>query len=428
MKNKQQEEIALFRFGVINDLVGATRLEHGEFSRLVREKSRQRWNIPFSNRTRLSEGTIRCWVNLYEAGGRQFSALYPVHRSDSGKSRKVDEETILSLVRLKKEKPSLPVARLITQMEEKNLISPGFTLRLSTAYRILKREGVSRRQTAEKADRRRFEAEFPNDIWQSDVMHGPQVLVQGKKRKSYLIAFLDDHSRLLPHAEFYLSENLVSWLDAFRQALLTRGLPRKLYVDNGAAFRSHHLERVCASLGIALVHTPPYTPQGRGKIERFFRTVRSQLLPCFHGKSLDELNIALDLWVSRDYHQRNHSSTGQSPFNRFARHIELIRTPPRDLEDHFRKEVRRRVNKDRTVSINGRIYEAPTKLIGEQLSLLFHEHKPDKVEIIFGGQTQGCLVPVDLQVNCHVKREQHGPKEQACRQGLLSFKKEEGQS
>ncbi len=425
MENKQREEVALFRFGVISDLVGATRLEHGEFSRLVREKSGQRWNIPFSNRTRLSEGTIRRWVNLYEASGRQFTSLYPEHRSDSGKSRKVDEETTLSLVRLKKEKPTLPVARLIAEMEEKNLISPGFTLCLSTAYRILKREGVSGRQSAVKTDRRRFEAEFPNDIWQSDVMHGPHVLVQGKRRKSYLIAFLDDHSRLLPHAQFYLSENLISWLDAFRQALLTRGLPRKLYVDNGAAFRSRHLERVCAFLGIALVHTPPYTPQGRGKIERFFRTVRSQLLPCFHGESLDDLNIALDLWVSQDYHQRNHSSTGQSPFNRFARHIELIRTPPRDLEDHFRKEVRRRVNKDRTVSINNRIYEAPTKFIGEQLCLLFHEHKPDRGELIFQGQAQGFLVPVDLKINCQVKRERNGPGEQSCRPGLLSFKKQE---
>ncbi len=429
MKNKQQEEIALFRFGVISDLVGATRLEHGEFSRLIREKSRQRWNIPFSNRTRLSEGTIRRWVNLYEASGRQFSSLYPAHRSDSGKSRKVDEETILSLVRLKKEKPSLPVAKLIAHMEEKNLISPGFTLRLSTAYRILKREGVSRQQSAMKTDRRRFEAEFPNDIWQSDVMHGPHVLEQGKRRKSYLIAFLDDHSRLLPHAQFYLSENLASWLDAFRQALLTRGLPRKLYVDNGAAFRSRHLERVCASLGIALVHTPPYTPQGRGKIERFFRTVRSQFLPCFHGESLNDINIALDLWVSQDYHQRNHSSTGQSPFTRFSRHIELVRTPPRDLEDHFRKEVRRRVHKDRTVSINGNIYEAPTRLIGEQVSLLFHEQRPNKVEIIFRGKPQGFLVPVDLQINCQVKRERDGgTDEKTCRQGLLPFKKRGVQS
>jgi len=422
MKNKQQEEIALFRFGVISDLVGATRLEHGEFSRLVQEKSAQRWNIPYSNRTRLSESTIRRWVKLYEASGRQFTALYTERRSDRGRSRQVDEETILSLVRLRKEKPSLPVNRLIAEMEKKNLVSPGFTLRLSTAYRILKREGLSGGTPAIKTDRRRFEAEFPNDIWQSDVMHGPHVLVNGKKRKSYLIAFMDDHSRLLPHAEFYLSERLDLWLDAFRQALLTRGMPRKLYVDNGAAFRSRHLERVCASLGIALIHTPPYTPQGRGKIERFFRTVRSQFLPCFNGNLLEEINVAFDLWVSKDYHQRIHSSTGQSPFNRFTHHLELIRTAPADMEDHFRKEVRRRVTKDRTVSINSKLYEAPTKLIGEQVSLLFHEHKLDKVEILFKGDSHGLLVPVDLKVNTRVKRE---TSKQVYKQGKLPFMSKE---
>ncbi|MDH3347360.1 MAG: DDE-type integrase/transposase/recombinase [Desulfobulbaceae bacterium] len=404
MDDKQREEIALFRYGIISDLVGS-RLEHGEFAKLIRDKSNQRWSIPFSHRTSLSQNTIRRWVTLYETNGKQLLSLYPSSRSDSGKSRKVDDETILSLVKLRREKPSLPVNRLIEEMKQKNLITPGISLHLSTAYRILKNEGLSKAKVSAKVDRRRFEAEFPNDIWQSDVMHGPHVMINGKNRKSYLIAFLDDHSRLLPCAEFYSSERLDHWLDAFRKALLTRGMPRKLYVDNGAAFRSRHLERICASLGITLIHTPPYTPQGRGKIERFFRTVRSQLLSSYHGKSLDDLNTALNLWVDKDYHQRNHSSTGQSPFNRFVEHLELLRAAPADMEDHFRKEVRRRVTKDRTVSINNRLYEAPVQLIGEQVSLLFHEHKPERVEVMFQGESYGNLLPVDLTMNSTVKRE-----------------------
>ncbi len=404
MNEKHREEVALFRFGVISDLV-CTRLDSGEMTELINRKSRQRWQIPCSGRTRISAATIRRWVRLYEQSGRQLSSLYPVPRSDRGRSRRVDEETILSLVKLRKEMPGLPANRLLAEMEKRNLCPPGMRISLSTAYRILKQEGLSGPATGVTEDRRRFEAEYPNDIWQSDVMHGPHVEVQGKKRKAYLIAFLDDHSRLLPHAEFYLSERLTSWLDGFRQALLFRGLPRKLYVDNGAAFRSRHLERICASLGIALVHTPPYTPQGRGKIERFFRTVRSQFLPCFYGGTLKELNTALDLWIREDYHKRIHSSTSQSPLQRFGRHVEMIRKPPRDLEDHFRKEVRRRVTKDRTVSINGRLYEAPTRLIGEQISLLYHEHRADRVEIIFKGTSHGMLVPLDKQVNTKVKRD-----------------------
>lgn len=423
MTDQEREEVALFRFGVISDLVGATRLDHGERGRLIKHKAATRWNIPHSLRTRISDNTIRRWVAIYEKSGRQLDSLKPVPRSDIGLCRQVDEDTVLSLVRLRKAKPLLPVVQLIEEMERKGLVSPGYTLSLSTAYRVLKKAGLSGRPSSEPVDRRRFEAEFPNDIWQSDVMHGPQVLVEGKKRKSYLIAFLDDHSRLITQARFTLSENLASFLRVFRSALTTRGLPRKLYVDNGSAFRSRHLEKVCACLGIAITHTPPYTPQGRGKIERFFRTVRSQLLSTFAGQTLEDLNQALEHWIQQDYHRRPHSSTGQAPLQRFANHLELIRKPPLDLDEHFRKEVRRRVNKDRSVSIDGRSFEAPTRLIGEQVSLLFHEETPQKVEIVLRGEPQGFLVPLDPHLNAQLGREQKTTvtPEPGIHQGQLSF-------
>jgi hypothetical protein len=254
-------------------------------------------------------------------------------------------------------------------------------------------------------DRRRFEAELPNDLWQSDVMHGPAVVVDGKNRKAYLIAFLDDMSRLICHAQFYLSENLNSYLDALRQALLTRGLPRKLYVDNGPAFRSFHLHQITASLGIALIHAKPYQPQGKGKIERFFRTVRSDFLPTLSAKTLADLNTALDRWLREVYHNREHSSTGESPLKRFAAHSECLRAAPKDLQDHFRQQARRRVAKDRTVALAGRLYEAPVALIGKQISLFYHPHDPARVEARFDGKFYGMLTAVDLNVNCLVQRE-----------------------
>lgn len=408
MDEKQKEEIALFRFGVIGDLVGTSRLGYGDAERLIQEKSEQSWNIPYSQRTRISASTIRAWVKRYQEGGEQLTSLQPQSRSDRGKRRKIDDETALAIVRVKKEKPSLPVTDLIKFMEKNKLITPGISLYPATVYRILREEGLDRK-TAGKVDRRRFEAEYPNDIWQSDIMHGPQVRVGEKMRKSYLIAFIDDHSRLLPQAEFYLNERLSSWLDAFAKALKTRGLPRKLYVDNGSAFRTKHLERICASLGIGLIHTPPYTPQGRGKIERFFRSVRSRFLTTINDNiSLEELNHLFSNWTQEHYHQRVHSSTAETPFKRFARHLELLRTAPKDLDDHFRKEVRRRVNKDRTVSIESRIYEAPTRLIGEQIRLLFHPNSPELVEIFFQGDSEGFLVPLDVYGNAKVKRDHTG--------------------
>ena len=422
MTKEQKEVVAMFRFGVISDLVGTLRLEHGDAEKIIRRQSERTWDIPYSNRTRIAASTIRNWVRRYRKSGNQLSSLFPSERSDRGKSRKVDDETILAIVKMKREKPSLPAAGLINELHKKDLITPGIILYPSTVYRILQREGVGR-ELAGKTDRRRFEAEYPNDIWQSDVMHGPMVRVDNKMRKSYLIAFIDDHSRLLPQAEFYLNERLVSWLDAFRKALLTRGLPRRLYVDNGSAFRTKHLERICASLGMALIHTPPYTPQGRGKIERFFRSVRSRFLSiCPDNLTLDEINRMFAEWVANNYHTRLHSSTGETPLQRFGRHIELTRTAPADLEDHFRKEVRRRVTKDRTVSINSRLYEAPTKFIGEQLQLLFHEDRPDRVEIFYKGTSYGFLVPLDLNLNSTVKREQNSPA--APVGGKLIFSKE----
>ena len=422
MTKERKDVVALFRFGVISDLVGTLRLEHGDAEKIIRRQSERTWDIPYSNRTRIAASTIRNWVRRYRKSGNQLSSLFPSERSDRGKSRKVDDETILAIVKMKREKPSLPAADLINELHKKDLITPGITLYPSTVYRILQREGVGR-ELAGKTDRRRFEAEYPNDIWQSDVMHGPMVRVDNKMRKSYLIAFIDDHSRLLPQAESYLNERLVSWLDAFRKALLTRGLPRRLYVDNGSAFRTKHLERICASLGMALIHTPPYTPQGRGKIERFFRSVRSRFLSiCPDNLTLDEINRMFAEWVANNYHTRLHSSTGETPLQRFGRHIELTRTAPADLEDHFRKEVRRRVTKDRTVSINSRLYEAPTKFIGEQLQLLFHEDRPDRVEIFYKGTSYGFLVPLDLNLNSTVKREQNSPA--APVGGKLIFSKE----
>jgi hypothetical protein len=197
---------------------------------------------------------------------------------------------------------------------------------------------------------------------------------------------------------------LDSYLDALEQALLKRGLPRKLYLDNGPAFRSKHLEDITASLGIALIHSRPFKPQGRGKIERFFRSIRSQFLSGFHGKTFTDLNEALDLWLNDIYHQRKHSSTNQSPFERFTAQMKCLRAAPADLQSFFRKHARRRVAKDRTITLNGKLYEAPVPLIGKHVLLLYHDNQPQRVEVLHERKSYGFLTPLDLHINCRVKR------------------------
>jgi len=404
MTEEQQKEVATFRFGVIHELVNTKGLCRGEQERLIRDKCERRWTIPLSNRTRIGRTTILRWVRLYKGGNGKIESLYAPSRSDQGASRSMDEETCLSLIGLRREFPRITVKALISKMRE---LSPEVRLNPSSVHRLLKREGLNKPVEQKPEDRRKYEAELANDIWQSDVMHGPMVRVADKLRKSYLIAFLDDHSRLVPHGEFYLSEGLACFLDAFKRGLLKRGLPRKLYTDNGAAFRSRHLEQVCASLGIALVHCRPYKPQGRGKIERFFKSVRQGFLTGFTGESLGELNEAFDLWLERSYHEVKHRSTGQTPLHRFTSNMECLRPAPTDLGDHFRILARRRVEKDRTVTLNGKLFEAPVALIGKQVELLYHEGDDSSVEVRSGGKSFGFVRAVDIHVNCRVKRDKN---------------------
>lgn len=271
-----------------------------------------------------------------------------------------------------------------------------------TVYRLFKRHGLM--DESHPVDRRRFEAELPNDLWQSDCLHGPKVLHEGKTRKTYLFAFIDDMSRLIPHAGFYLHERLPSYLDAFVKALAKRGLPRKLYVDNGPSFRSQLLHHASASLGIALIHSKPYQPEGRGKIERWFKTVRMQFLPTVSdGLSLGELNEKLSSWVET-YHRTVHGSTKEKPIDRYLAHLHLLREAPKGLEDYFRIRTMRKVDKDRTVSLGGRLYEAPVETIGKMVTLLYHESDPARVEVFFNNASCGMLIPLDVTINYRIRR------------------------
>jgi len=327
MNEEIKKRIAEFRFGVIHDLVGGRKLPRGEKERLLREKTSSDWEIPYSGRSYLSRSTILNWVKKYEESGRRLESLYPEERQDKGKTRALDEETALALVNLRKEFRGATLPVILQKAKERGIIAPHLSISPATLYRLFKNQ--EQEEEAVPPDRRRFEAELPNDIWQSDSMHGPKVEVAGKMKQSYLFAFIDDRSRLIPHAEFYLQERLDSYLDALRKALSKRGLPRKLYVDNGPTFRSRQLSHITAELGIALIHSRPYQPEGRGKIERWFKTVRMQFLSTLpEGLTLEEINDRLQKWIEEVYQVSKHSTTGETPLNRYLKQVHLVRCAP----------------------------------------------------------------------------------------------------
>jgi transposase InsO family protein len=285
----------------------------------------------------------------------------------------------------------------------------------STVHRLLSRAGLMHKASAEanSQDRRRFAFAHAGQLWMSDVMHGPSVGVPGGgRRKSYLIAFLDDATRVVPYCAFALSENTQAFLPVFKQALMRRGIPQRLYVDNGANYRSQQLALVCAKLGVALIHARPYQPQGKGKMERWFRTVRAQLLSCLSAADTDRLEILnrrLWAWVEGEYHQSPHRGLeDQTPLDRWAMNAEHVRLPGHslDLDALFLFETKRRVQRDRTVSLNGTLFEVDAALIGHSVTLRYDPSAPPArgIEVWHENKFLGRATPLDAYANCFVRR------------------------
>ena len=274
---KLHREIALFRFRIIADLVQLPPGSPGIGAKL-HAKAEEDYAIPGTHRTRVASETMRDWLQLYRRGG--FDALYPKPRADRGQPRRLPPEVAELLVAIKSEHLTWSVRQVIQSARDSNQLPNGVQLPASTVHRLLTREGLMLKRTDEPlgVDRRRFTYQYAGELWMSDVMHGPTVGDGRQRHKSYLIAFIDDATRVIPYAAFARAENTVAFLPVLKQALIRRGIPHRLFVDNGANYRSQQLALVCAKLGIALIHARPYQPAGKGKIERWFRTVRSQFL------------------------------------------------------------------------------------------------------------------------------------------------------
>jgi hypothetical protein len=260
-------------------------------------------------------------------------------------------------------------------------------------------------------DHRRFSYQFAGDLFMCDVMHGPTVRTSdNKRRKTYLIAFIDDATRVVPFAAFAMSESTADFMIVFKQAIMRRGIPLRLFVDNGAAFRSQHLALVCAKLGITLIHARAYHAQAKGKIERWFRTVRLQFLPLLapaNTESLEALNRALWTYVEMEYHRNVHRMLGETPLDRWAATGHKVRFPEPglDLDDLFLFETKRKVQKDRTVSLNGLVYEIDAALVGETVTLRFDPATPgESIQVWHKGLPVHTAKLVDAYANCFVKR------------------------
>lgn len=404
------EKMALFRYGLVAPLI-LEPLPRGELTRRAEEIAARHYDIPDSKRRAVTADTLLEWAKRYRTGG--FEALAPKPRQDRGQSRAITPQLADLIERLKRENPHRTGATLLRELA----LSSGQSepaVSASTLYRFLKQRGLSEKQLLAPQPHKKFEAETANQIWQADMLYGPYVRRPGGgKMQALLHAILDDASRLIPHAQFYASQGLDACLDCLRQAVAARGVPVRLYMDNGKIYRSPQLARIAASIGMLIVHTPPYQPEGRGKIERFFRSCREQFLNNLDRKQtllLDELNERLWAWLDV-YHRTEHSSLGTTPLLRWQHDIERIRqlSPSTDFRRLFLHRLDRLVRRDCTFQLQNRFYEAPPHLAGQTIEARFDPLDPASVEIYFQGQPQGAARLVDPVINAQLPSVKPSP-------------------
>jgi transposase InsO family protein len=401
LEDRATEE-ALFRYGVISPLLEPG-LDRAEKSRRRREILDRLHASPGGHR-RVSGRTLRRWQKAYREGG--FEALKPKPRCDRSRPRALSPEVLAKAVALKEELPERSVRQIVDML----VLDPetpvaADRLKVSTLARHLRLLGKTRRLLAQPAKTfRRFEQEGPNQLWQADVCYGPWLpdpQDPHKKRRTYLVAFLDDYSRLVCHAQFYFAEDLVSLLHCFKQAILKRGIPAKVYCDNGAVFQSRQFALVCAHLGIRHLSARPYAPEGKGKVERFFGTVQRSFIPevvRLKPKTLEELNEFFWAWLEQFYHHHIHAETGQTPAARFARGPGEIRlADPLALTAAFLWREKRKTDKTACFSFQGNRYEAPAHLAGVTIEIRYDPFDLSRLQVFHEGQAAGEARPLELR-------------------------------
>jgi putative transposase len=395
-------EVALFRYTLILPLLRHDRQRDATKRQMREAIASQQHTLPHSQRRTVSVPSLRRWEKAYRQGG--FDALKPRSRRDRGASRSLSAETLDRAEALKRELPTRS-ARTVVDILKREDASPVREERIAprTLRRQLAARGATRARLLKRAAPfRRFEREHFGDLWQSDGLDGPKLPDPAdpeSQRQTFLFAFLDDHTRLIPHAQFYWNEQLPRLEDCLKRAISRYGCPLAIYADQGSVYRADQLDTACATLGIQRILARPYSPEAKGKIERFFGFVRSNFLPELARSpsvhTLDDLNLSLLAWIEVIYHRKVHSETGQAPLDRFHYDPALSVRPvdPLALRLAFLYRVSRQVTKTGHVHFQGNRYAVPGFLVGQKVELRYDPFDLRDVEVWSNGQ---CLAQADL--------------------------------
>lgn len=406
--NSNSQNTALTRFRALSLVEDLLRCGH-RLAQALAQASLRPW--PDENGDYYKVRTLEDWWYAYKKGG--FAALVPATRSDQGHSRVLDPQTATWILEQVTQSPQVPVKVLYAHWQQQGRALPS----VSVVYRHLRRQGLDRASLRagrlESGPTKAFEAPHVNDLWMVDFSPGPTLSVEGQGLPTQLCVLIDDHSRLLPFAAYYLRADTEAFHHALKEAILRRGLPRKLYTDQGKPFVNAHTRIVCASLGIRLLHCRPYHSWSKGKIERVIFSIQQGFestlrLPGHQVHSLVELNDQVSAWIQTVYHQRIHSSTGESPELRYQRAAQTLRhlQPGQDIDRLFYIHLTRAVRKNGTVRLDGQLYEVPLHLRALKVQLRLDPFTRIRIEVWYQNKFMGLARRAPLDVNSETGGEQ----------------------
>jgi transposase InsO family protein len=401
MAEDRHRALGLFRFNVINPLLN--RADERSLKDRVAEQAAKVWTMPDGRLRQYSADTIEDWYYDYRKHG--FDALVNPPRKDRGTHRVIDKVLREAIDRLLTAQPTLKSTVVIRRLDEQGLERPSD----ATLYRYLRQ--LRGQYQAPKRERKAFEAPYAGHLYQTDIMYGPHVMVkqangQLRKQQTYLLGILDDYSRLLCHGEFFLTQDLSIYLTVLEKAIRKRGIPDKIYCDNGKVFLSDQVQRIGAEIGTRIVHTKVRDAAAKGKIERFFRTVRDEVLTQDLPTNLDNLNQVFAAWAEM-YNQRKHSGINCSPLEKWLASPRPLRMLQEDLhnDDLFFVQVTRKVKKDGTFQLLGTRYETSYVHAGRKITVRYNPQDRSRVHVYLDTDYLGVCFPLNAAANHNLPRQ-----------------------
>jgi putative transposase len=405
---------ALLRYQIISPLLAADP-PRGQKYKLIEQLAAKQWFLEDGVLMSPQPETIRYWLRQYRTGG--FDALKDKARADTGQVRGIPLELVEEACRLKKEVPERSIDRIIDIMEEMHKVPEGLIAR-STLHRALQARGLSARKLKppEEKDLDRFQADYANDLWQADMLTGPWLpdpARPGKNRRTYMYAFLDDASRLVPYGRFFFKGDLPALELVMKRSIQRYGVPRTCYYDNGKVFRSNKMAKICAALGMHRTKfTTPYRPMGHGKIEAFNRFCRARFIAELKAASirtLEELNRAFLAWLDVEYNRRRHTELGTSPHERWLRDTDRIKHVDEEkLRRAFLFKVDRTADKTGVFKLHGSRYQAGWELAKKKFQVLYDPEKLEQVEVFRDGKFVQKAKPLNITTHRAPRKNKQG--------------------